>query len=96
MMPIIRSSANMFVLWFFTFFQNKCIKIFIVALSLILVVNLLQARIVLRRKLHVNLDVRHLMVFKLCMFLVAYVCWLGCGSRLCKYVGVIFSPYFIH
>ena len=75
MMPIFRASANLFVLWFFSFFSEQIVlKIFIVALSLILVGNLFQAMIVLGRKLLLYLDVRHFMCFKLFMFLVAYVC----------------------
>ena len=82
---------------FSVFFKKNVLEIFIVALSLILLVNLFQARIVLGRKLLLYLDVQNCMCFKLFMFLVAYVCWLGCGSKLCKYVGVIvFDIYTIN
>ena len=78
----------MFVCWF-------VLKILIVALSLILVANLCQAKIVLGRKLLLYLDVRHFMCFKLFIFLVVYVCWLGCGSKLCIYVCVIFLLFYL-
>ena len=68
-MHTLRSSANKFVLR-----VNKfALKRFIISLSLTVLFNVFQARIVLGRQLFLCLNARHFMCFILFMFLVASV-----------------------